>query len=47
MTVSVKFFTGGSIVATVTYKPGFLVDVKVTRPFLNNKIIYRVSHPFQ
>lgn len=45
MTVSVKIFTGGSIVATVTYKPGFLVDVKVSRPFLNNKIIYRVSHP--
>ncbi len=44
MTVSVKIVIDDSIVATITYKPGFLVDVKVASPFLDNKTVWSLCH---
>ncbi|MFH0959256.1 MAG: hypothetical protein V1897_11190 [Pseudomonadota bacterium] len=45
MTVSLRIFTSGSLLATVTYKPGFLVDVKVARPYISKKFVCRPPYP--
>ncbi|MCX5872121.1 MAG: hypothetical protein NTY51_02660 [Deltaproteobacteria bacterium] len=44
MIVSVEIRHGDSLVAEIIYEPGFLVDIRVEKPFRVKRIGYRVSH---
>jgi hypothetical protein len=44
MTIVAHLSHKGVAVADVTYRPGFLVDVRVAAAFLDQNIFFRLSH---
>ncbi len=44
MVVSVKILHSNTLVAQISYRPGFYVEIEVGEPFLTKKVVFRVCH---